>query len=98
MSVQQSTEKREKHMPNNLAALRTKHRFSRSQLADRVGVTSLTLGRWERGEAAARNYNLEINCVRSLSALRRILLFPHKHWLLLLHHLIWHLSMTQSFR
>jgi transcriptional regulator with XRE-family HTH domain len=43
-------------MPNNLAALRAKHQFSQSQLADRVGVAPLTLGRWERGEALPRKY------------------------------------------
>jgi tetratricopeptide (TPR) repeat protein/transcriptional regulator with XRE-family HTH domain len=43
-------------MPNNLATLRTKRHFSRSQLAELVGVTTLTLGRWERGEAVPRKY------------------------------------------
>jgi tetratricopeptide (TPR) repeat protein/transcriptional regulator with XRE-family HTH domain len=43
-------------MPNNLAILRAKHNFSQAQLADLVGVTRLTLGRWERGEAIPRKY------------------------------------------
>src|SRR6516164_5096262 len=43
-------------MPNNLATLRAKHNFSRPQLADLVGATTLTLGRWERGETVPRKY------------------------------------------
>ena len=49
-------------MPNNLAALRIKHHFSRSQLAELVGVTTLTLGRWERGEALPRKCYRQILC------------------------------------
>ncbi len=49
-------------MPNSLAALRTKRHFSRSQLADLVGVTTLTLGRWERGEAVPRKYHRDRLC------------------------------------
>src|SRR5437764_373083 len=49
-------------MPNNLAALRIKHNFSRGQLAELVGVTTLTLGRWERGEAVPRKYSLHKLC------------------------------------
>ncbi len=49
-------------MPNNLAILRAKRNFSQSQLADLVGVTKLTLGRWERGEAVPRKYYQEKLC------------------------------------
>src|SRR5579859_6750247 len=49
-------------MPNNLAALRAKHNFSRPQLADLVGATTLTLGRWERGEAVPRKYYRDKLC------------------------------------
>src|SRR5947207_9696887 len=49
-------------MSNNLATLRKNHHFSRSQLADRVGVSILTLSRWERGEAVPRKYNLVKLC------------------------------------
>src|SRR5579864_4983976 len=49
-------------MPNNLTALRTRQRFSRSQLADLVEVTPLTVGRWERGEAVPRKYALDRLC------------------------------------
>jgi transcriptional regulator with XRE-family HTH domain/tetratricopeptide (TPR) repeat protein len=49
-------------MSNNLATLRAKHNFSRPQLADLVGVTTLTLGRWERGEAIPRKYSRDKLC------------------------------------
>src|SRR5438045_6721101 len=49
-------------MSNNLAALRAKHNFSRSQLAELVGVSILTLGRWERGEVVPRKYYQDKLC------------------------------------
>lgn len=49
-------------MPNNLAILRAKHNFSQSRLADLVGATKLTLGRWERGEAVPRKYYQDKLC------------------------------------
>jgi transcriptional regulator with XRE-family HTH domain len=49
-------------MPNNLAALRATHNFSRLKLADLVGVVPLTLGRWERGEALPRKYHRDKLC------------------------------------
>src|SRR5262249_32154953 len=49
-------------MPNNLAALRTKQRFSRTELAERVRVATLTLGRWERGETLPRKDSLQLLC------------------------------------
>jgi tetratricopeptide (TPR) repeat protein/transcriptional regulator with XRE-family HTH domain len=49
-------------MPTNLAALRAKHQFSQSELADLVGVSTLTLGRWERGGALPRKRNLQALC------------------------------------
>jgi tetratricopeptide (TPR) repeat protein/transcriptional regulator with XRE-family HTH domain len=49
-------------MPTNLVALRAKYSFSQSQLADLVGVTTLTLGRWERGEALPRKRNIQALC------------------------------------
>ncbi len=47
---------------NNLTDLRTKRHFSRSQLAELIGVTTLTLGRWERGEAVPRKYHRDKLC------------------------------------
>ena len=49
-------------MPTNLASLRAKYNFSQLQLADLVGVTKLTLGRWERGEAVPRKYYRDKLC------------------------------------
>jgi transcriptional regulator with XRE-family HTH domain/tetratricopeptide (TPR) repeat protein len=49
-------------MPNNLAALRAKYQFSQLELADRVGVTPLTLGRWERGEMLPSKRNRQALC------------------------------------
>jgi len=39
-----------------------KHRIPRVELAERVGVATLTLGRWERGEALPRKCYREILC------------------------------------
>src|SRR5437762_10081856 len=50
------------YMPNNLAILRGKRHLSQSQLADLVGVTPLTLGRWERGQAVPHKYSQKKLC------------------------------------
>jgi transcriptional regulator with XRE-family HTH domain/tetratricopeptide (TPR) repeat protein len=49
-------------MSNNIATLRAKHNFSQQKLADLVGATKLTLGRWERGEAVPRKYSRDKLC------------------------------------
>ena len=49
-------------MSNNIATLRAKYNFSQQKLADLVGATKLTLGRWERGEAVPRKYYQDKLC------------------------------------
>jgi transcriptional regulator with XRE-family HTH domain len=43
-------------MQTNLAELRTQRKLSQIDLADLLGVTKLTVGRWERGEMMPRQY------------------------------------------
>src|SRR5215472_15068601 len=49
-------------MPNHLLALRLHHGYSQQQLADALGVTKLTVGRWERGEMLPRPFYLARLC------------------------------------
>ncbi len=46
-------------MPNRLLALRLHHGYSQQQLADALGTTKLTIGRWERGEMLPRSFYLQ---------------------------------------
>jgi transcriptional regulator with XRE-family HTH domain len=43
-------------LPEELKQWRVQHGYSQSQLAESLGVITITISRWERGEREINNY------------------------------------------